>query len=92
MLWESKKVRKDFLEEVVYQFWREERIGIDLTEGEMGEACYPQREDPLVERRATLLENWKVSICGVHGELEGELKKMLENVGLVGSKNMGRPW
>ena len=49
MLWESKKVRKDFLEEVVYQFWREERIGIDLTEGEMGEACYPQREDPLVE-------------------------------------------
>lgn len=76
MLWASmKKVRKDFLE-VMYQFWQEERIGIDLTEGEMGEVFYPQREDAHVERRATLLENWKVSICGVHGELEGELKKM----------------
>ena len=26
----------------------------------------------------------------MHGELEGELKKMLENVGLVGSKNIGK--
>ena len=76
MLWASmKKVRKDFLE-VLYQFWQEERIEIDLTEGKMGEACYPQREDAHVERWATLLENWKVSICGVRVKLEGELKKM----------------